>query len=839
MSAAAPAQSISTTPLVSCIMPTANRRRFVPAAIRLFLAQDYPEKELIILDDGDDPVADLVPAHGQIRYIRHHRREPIGAKRNRACEAANGDIIAHWDDDDWYAPPRLRRQVDALIANEADLCGLDRVLFLDPGGRRAWEYVYPAGAAVWVYGATLCYRKSFWRKSPFPQINIGEDTRFVGNAQSARIAALADNGIFVGVIHDMNTSPKHTHDGRWHPQPIDRIQTLMGGDWPLLPLKSSAASTPAPRSKYSAHSELASQLSVCIGIHIHSQPERLAETLAHLHTNTAPGPDILLLGDGPDPPTRTALTQIRQHRQSATADPRGAAACFNRLLRESTADVLVFLESGSLVGFGWLDLILAALQEDARNGLAGPTTNIAWSLQGAFRDRRASALNVPALAAEARAQFGSRWRTLEPLYCLADFCYAIRRSVVETIGAADEDYGLGPCWEMDYTARAVRSGFQAIWVQGAYVFRHPFSPRRSRDEARCLDSSKRRYQDALCGLKLSGVREGYARHCRGDLCTHFAPVDRIRRAIPLTEAPIPARPVPLVKQVPPSNPTDEARPLVSCIMPTRDRLEWVLQSAQYFDRQDYPVRELIIVDDSATEFSALLPPDPRIRYLRLGKKLSIGEKRNLACEAASGPIIAHWDDDDWYGPSRLSTQLAPLLDSAAEITGLQDTIFFDLDQWQFWKCSAETYSRLFVRAVHGGTLVFRRELFGTRVRYPHLSLAEDAMFLIAALRSGARLQALSGDGLFAYVRHRGNSWRFVCGNEFGTSGWWRCHEPSDFMADRDFYLHRTETRLPHRSLPTGCRELTAAGTLRVSEDWRFHERLSRCRAQHWLGESSE
>jgi hypothetical protein len=30
-------------PLVSCIMPTANRRRFVPEAIRLFLPQDYSE----------------------------------------------------------------------------------------------------------------------------------------------------------------------------------------------------------------------------------------------------------------------------------------------------------------------------------------------------------------------------------------------------------------------------------------------------------------------------------------------------------------------------------------------------------------------------------------------------------------------------------------------------------------------------------------------------------------------------------------------------------------------------------------------------------------------------
>ena len=43
--------------LVSCIMPTASRRRFVPLAIRYFLSQDYPNKELLILDDGDDSVA--------------------------------------------------------------------------------------------------------------------------------------------------------------------------------------------------------------------------------------------------------------------------------------------------------------------------------------------------------------------------------------------------------------------------------------------------------------------------------------------------------------------------------------------------------------------------------------------------------------------------------------------------------------------------------------------------------------------------------------------------------------------------------------------------------------
>jgi glycosyltransferase involved in cell wall biosynthesis len=55
-------------PLVSCIMPTANRRPFLPEAIRLFLGQDYPESELIVLDDGEDAIADLIPDHPRIRF---------------------------------------------------------------------------------------------------------------------------------------------------------------------------------------------------------------------------------------------------------------------------------------------------------------------------------------------------------------------------------------------------------------------------------------------------------------------------------------------------------------------------------------------------------------------------------------------------------------------------------------------------------------------------------------------------------------------------------------------------------------------------------------------------
>ena len=90
---------------------------------------------------------------------------------------------------------------------------------------------------------------------------------------------------------------------------------------------------------------------------------------------------------------------------------------------------------------------------------------------------------------------------------------------------------------------------------------------------------------------------------------------------------------------------------------------------------------------------------------------SIGAKRNRACAAATGEIVAHWDDDDWYAPTRLRVQIEPLLSGEAEITALTAGVFFDLESWAFWTCSTRLHRRLFVEDVHGGTLVYRRRVW--------------------------------------------------------------------------------------------------------------------------------
>jgi glycosyltransferase involved in cell wall biosynthesis len=151
-------------------MPTFNHAAFVPNAISYFLRQSMADAELIVVDDGSHPVQDLIPPDPRIRYIRLPERRPIGAKRNLACELARADIIAHWDDDDWYSPDRLHRQAAALDGTEANLCGLNTVFFYDTRAHEAWRYVYPANQRPWLAGNSLMYRRAFWANHRFHEI---------------------------------------------------------------------------------------------------------------------------------------------------------------------------------------------------------------------------------------------------------------------------------------------------------------------------------------------------------------------------------------------------------------------------------------------------------------------------------------------------------------------------------------------------------------------------------------------------------------------------------------------------------------------------------------------
>jgi len=221
----------TTGPLVSCIMPTADRAAFVPQAINYFLRQDYPNRELIVIDDGTEAVASLVPDDPRIRYVRLDERRTMGAKHNLACELARGEIICHWDDDDWNADRRVSYQVQELLrCPPMTLSGLSHVLFYQPATDQAWQYIYPPHERPWVGGNTLCYRKGFWDSHKFPDMNEGADTIFVWTLVGAHVQPLPDHSFFVAIIHDRNTSPKRTQGFGWHACPTEDVRALLKDD---------------------------------------------------------------------------------------------------------------------------------------------------------------------------------------------------------------------------------------------------------------------------------------------------------------------------------------------------------------------------------------------------------------------------------------------------------------------------------------------------------------------------------------------------------------------------------------------------------------------------------
>ena len=110
----------------------------MPNAIRYFLQQDYENKELVIVDDGTDTIENLVPVHTQIRYIRIKKNMTLGEKRNFCVRESKADLIMHWDDDDWMAPYRISYQVRELLANKAEVCGLQQMYFYEFSTDKCW-----------------------------------------------------------------------------------------------------------------------------------------------------------------------------------------------------------------------------------------------------------------------------------------------------------------------------------------------------------------------------------------------------------------------------------------------------------------------------------------------------------------------------------------------------------------------------------------------------------------------------------------------------------------------------------------------------------------------------
>jgi glycosyltransferase involved in cell wall biosynthesis len=196
-------------PFVSILTPTYNRRQFLGQYLKYIRKQDYPYHriEILVADDGEDEVGDLLGHIERVRYIRLGQRLPLGEKRNLLAHEARGDILIHFDDDDYYPPNRVSHAVQRLTETDKLIAGssLCFIYFTSTGKLVASG---PFGANHGLDG-TFAYRREYLRDHSFDdQAQVRVEARFTGNFSSP-MAQLDPQAAILIIQHQHNTWDKN------------------------------------------------------------------------------------------------------------------------------------------------------------------------------------------------------------------------------------------------------------------------------------------------------------------------------------------------------------------------------------------------------------------------------------------------------------------------------------------------------------------------------------------------------------------------------------------------------------------------------------------------------
>ena len=146
---------------------------------------------------------------------------------------------------------------------------------------------------------------------------------------------------------------------------------------------------------------------------------------------------------------------------------------------------------------------------------------------------------------------------------------------------------------------------------------------------------------------------------------------------------------------------------VSIVIPTFNRARFAPLVEFNINIQKYKnICEIIIADDGAErlEIQTLYP----IRYIAIGGRLTIGQKRNLLASYATGDYIAHMDDDDIYFASYISHSMKLLNSTGKECIGSHSMLMTDI-HWN--ECGLAGGN---VELANEATLVYKKSFWAER-----------------------------------------------------------------------------------------------------------------------------
>ena len=170
----------SMLPFVSLCTPTFNRRPFIPFMIKCFEHQTYPKDKIewIIIDDGTDPIEEIVKHIPQVKYFYYEEKMLLGKKRNLMHTKCSGDIIIYMDDDDYYPPERISHAVETLQQNPTYLIAGSSKMYIYFNSK---NQVYQCGPYKQYHStaATFAFREELLLQTKYDdEIALAEERKF-------------------------------------------------------------------------------------------------------------------------------------------------------------------------------------------------------------------------------------------------------------------------------------------------------------------------------------------------------------------------------------------------------------------------------------------------------------------------------------------------------------------------------------------------------------------------------------------------------------------------------------------------------------------------------------
>jgi len=168
-------------------------------------------------------------------------------------------------------------------------------------------------------------------------------------------------------------------------------------------------------------------------------------------------------------------------------------------------------------------------------------------------------------------------------------------------------------------------------------------------------------------------------------------------------------------------------PTVSICTPTFNRRPFVPVMIKCFEHQTYPKDKIewIIIDDGTDKIEDLVTYIPQVKYFKYDEKMTIGKKRNLLNEKATGDIIIYMDDDDYYPPQRISHAVDMLRKNPKALCAGCSTLFI------YFKHINKTiqFGPYGPNHATAATFAFKRSLLSKTKFDEESSVAEEKKFL--------------------------------------------------------------------------------------------------------------